>query len=157
MSEVTDSGATADLDDASLDLGYESDDDLYTPRIREFTFEIPIWWARLGASDPLPPLTPGLVPSLKRALSPPSAPRPAKRRKIARHVDELFDEVYSNENFPESGSDQALRHARELTLNLIETAGCSADELDAGENISVKGDTVLRPQDDPDNRGTQSK
>jgi hypothetical protein len=63
-------------------------------------------------------------------------------------VDEFLEKLY-----PE-GNDQALRNARELTLNLIETTGCSVGKLDAGEAISVENDTT---QHDQNHEGFQSE
>jgi hypothetical protein len=70
---------------------------------------------------------------------------------------EFPDEPRSNADFLEFGSDQALRNARELTLNLIETTGCSVGKLNAEEEINAKGDTTPFYRDGQGHEDSQSK
>ncbi|KAK4044436.1 hypothetical protein C8A01DRAFT_42861 [Parachaetomium inaequale] len=120
--------------------------DLDTPRADAYSFETPIWPARLGESifGAVLPLTPGLTPMRKRAASPPFAPRPAKRLKM--HTQSAYessrDEAYPDEDSHGLASGPAFRIAEQLTIDLMEATGFPVDNGSPEDDIFRQVETL---------------
>ncbi len=121
--------------------------------------ESPIRMGSLRESifGPVLPTTPGLTPNRKRGSSLSLTTHPAKRLKIDLDQDSEED-ISVKEERQGRATEQAFRNARQLTIDLIETTGCSTQEPEAEEDIPGQGNTPrhtppcsprIRPVDGP--------
>lgn len=142
------------------------EDLLNTPRPEASSFETPTVSgpARESIFGSLPLLTPRLTPNRKRSSSPPSAPRPAKRQKVDTREaeDDVEESVYQGEDFQGLAIDRTFHNARRLTLDLMETTGCSISKPGAGEETSGRGNssghtTPSSPRNDRVDRASEGR
>ena len=134
-------------------------EDLPGTRREGSSVETPVRTGSLRGSifGPVLPTTPGLTPNGKRGSGPASTPRPAKRLKVDLNQDPEED-MSTKEERQGRATKQAFHNARKLTIDLIETTGCSIKEPEAEGDIPSPGNTPrhtppcsprIRPVDGP--------
>ena len=121
------------------------EEDLLSTRLEGSSLESPIQTGRTGSLKEriflsVLPTTPSLTPNRKRGLSPSSTPSPAKRLKVDLARDSEEDSSAKEERQGRT-TEQAFHSARKLTLDLIESTGCSVKEPEAGGGIASQGNS----------------